>query len=125
MIMRLPVLPSGRRVDALVGLTDLAPTFLAAAGRTASTIDPDGSDLLPLAHGVACPVRDGLFGQYHGGQLGLYCAMDDRHKYVYSAADRRESLSEVGSDETVDLLDGQGQAGAQSGPRSPPAFGMS
>ncbi|WP_159619118.1 sulfatase [Ruania rhizosphaerae] len=97
-------IPEGGRSDALVGLIDLAPTFLAATGTAATTLDPDGASVLPVATGAQDAIRDTWFGQYHHGPEGLYCAMNSRYKYIYSAADGREALLQVGSDETVDLL---------------------
>jgi arylsulfatase A-like enzyme len=65
----------------LTSLIDIAPTLLAAAG--------DDAAGQPL-QGVAA--RDGVYGQFQTGELGLYMAMTPRWKYVYSAADRREYL---------------------------------
>lgn len=104
MVLRWPGrLPTGAAPEALAGLTDLAPTVLAATGAAPAGVDPDGHDLLPVATGESRAVREVWFGQYHAGPLALYCAMDADHKYVYSAADDRESLYRVGSDETEDL----------------------
>jgi arylsulfatase len=96
-------IPQGLGADALTGLTDLAPTLLAATGVGAAGLEPDGYDLLPVATGSASSVRDVLLGQFHVGAQALYCAMDASYKYVYSAADHRETMYEVGSDETRDL----------------------
>jgi arylsulfatase A-like enzyme len=80
--------PAGEERHDLVGLTDVAPTLLAAAGLPAA-----GRNL--LAPGL--PRRDVLVGQFSRGATGLYLAMDDQYKYVYSAADDRESLLRVGT----------------------------
>lgn len=82
----------------LVGLTDVAPTLLAAAGATDTGVpvaedDEGGRDLLAGDQ----PSRRTLFGQFQHGRAGLYLAMDGEHKYVYSAADDRESLLRVGT----------------------------
>lgn len=104
LVLSLPgVVPAGRRVEALAGLVDVAPTIMAAVGHRPVTLEPDGHDLLPVAAGDRDGVRKILVGQYNEGAYGLYCAMNDSYKYVYSAADRRESLFALGSDETVDL----------------------
>lgn len=50
----------GNRVDALVGLTDLAATFLEAAGVDVPP-DMDSRSLLPLARGETQPGRDAVF----------------------------------------------------------------
>ena len=46
-----------------------------------------------------------LYGQYHHRELGICLSMDSRAKYTYSAPDRSEALYQVGSDETVNLID--------------------
>lgn len=98
-------LPSGHTVDALTGLTDVAPTLLSLAGVPADGLDVDGHDLAPLARGDVDRVRDLHVGQYQERELGLYFVTNGKYKYVYSAADDRETLLRVGSpqDDTVDL----------------------
>jgi arylsulfatase A-like enzyme len=100
MILAGPGVPEGVEVDALVGLTDLAPTFRAAAGID-SAAPGSGRDLRAVA--VDGAGRELLVGQYNERERGLYFATDGRHKYIYSAPDRREWLLEIGTDETVDL----------------------
>lgn len=51
---------AGQRVDAFVSLTDLAATFLEAAG-VAVPEDMDSLSLLPLARGETQPGRDAIF----------------------------------------------------------------
>lgn len=101
LILAGPGVPADAHVESLVGLTDLAPTFRAAAGLT-GTASGHGLDLRALASGAGG--RELLIGQYNEGARGLYFATDGRHKYIYSAADHREWLLEVGTDETVDLV---------------------
>ncbi|WP_162606228.1 sulfatase [Jiangella asiatica] len=96
-------IPDDAVSSALAGLTDIAPTVLAATGADPGGLDPDGHDLLPVATGRQESVRDVLLGQYHVGAHALYFAMNPRYKYTYSAADDRECLYQVGSDETTDL----------------------
>jgi arylsulfatase len=98
-------LPQGRSVNALIGLEDLAPTLLAAAGIDTAALAADGIDLLPLASGEIDHGHDHLIGQFQQAATGLYLSMDRDFKYIYSAADHRELLLRVGSqtDETVDL----------------------
>ncbi|SDU68456.1 sulfatase family protein [Jiangella alkaliphila] len=111
-LSRPATLPAGAARPALAGLTDVAPTVLAATGADPAGLDPDGLDLLPVATGGQETVRDVLLGQYHVGAEALYLAMNARHKYTYSAADDRESLYEVGGDETADLA-GDGRHDAE------------
>lgn len=93
-------IPAGRTTDALLGLTDLAPTLVAAGGGAA--LDTDGHDILPLLQGRVAAVREHQFGQFSDAGTGLYLCMDSEHKYVYSAPDDRELLLRVG-DDTRDL----------------------
>lgn len=97
--------PCGRTTDALVGLTDVAPTCLAAAGLRDTAVAADGTDLAPLARGEVSRLRDLHYGQYQENEQGLYFVTDGTYKYVYSAASHREQLFLVGSahDDTVDL----------------------
>ncbi|BDP44315.1 arylsulfatase (plasmid) [Deinococcus aetherius] len=85
-------LPAGTETHALVGLADLPPTLLSAAGVDSAPLSPDGVNLLPLLHGEVGRVREVLTGQFQHGPLGLYLSMNERHKYIYSAADDLEIL---------------------------------
>lgn len=83
-------LPAGEVRSQLVGLADVAATLLAAAGVEVAGLD--GLDLAPVARDAACLTRQHLIGQLGERDHGLYLAMDDRWKYIYSAPDQREIL---------------------------------
>ncbi len=93
--------PAGEMRDHLVGLSDVVPTILAATGGH-DRLDVDGIDLLPIARDSAVHGREILFGQLAEGGLGLYLAMDEAWKYVYSAPDDREYLTHRGSGDGVE-----------------------
>ncbi|AKJ65557.1 sulfatase [Kiritimatiella glycovorans] len=71
-----------------VSLIDLMPTFLAAAGSDAEAMD--GVDLAEIASGAGD--REWVFGQYQDARAGIYMAVSERWKYIYSAPDDREFL---------------------------------
>ncbi len=86
-------LPSGAVREDLVGLQDVTPTMLAAAGiADADGPEFDGVSLLPAAGEGSSTGRPYLFSQIKERELGMYCAMDDEWKYIYSAPDRMEIL---------------------------------
>lgn len=84
--------PAGRTINAMTGLTDLAPTITRAAGLIDDGLVHDGFDLLPLVQGAVDHIRELHFGQYQRGQLGLYFVSDGVYKYIWSAPDDRELL---------------------------------
>ena len=85
-------LPEGVVREHLVGLQDVTPTLLAAAGLDAQQADFDGMPLLSIAQDGGAAGRPYLFGQIKEKNLGMYCAMDNAWKYVYCAPDRMELL---------------------------------
>ena len=95
--------PAGARPEAVTGHSDLAPTICAAIGARLPEPAPAGFDLAPVLADDQAAVRTGLVGQFNDGATGLYAWLGTDRKYIYSAADRRELLLEVGSDETADL----------------------
>lgn len=86
-------LPAGVVRDQLVGLSDVVPTLLAAAGVDAAShgMRPDGTSLLPVARENA-PTRDTLIGQVGKGAETELGAITREWKYIYSCADNRELL---------------------------------
>lgn len=89
MICRLPgMFETGSVCDAPVGLIDIMPTALAAAGMSAENMD--GEDLAKIADGTSG--RDVVFGHYQGELAGIYMAVTREWKYIWSAADNRELL---------------------------------
>ena len=85
-------LPEGVVREHLVGLQDVAPTMLAAAGVEHRQPECDGASLLTAARDGGGLDRPYLFGQIREKQLGMYCAMNEEWKYIYSAPDRMEIL---------------------------------
>jgi arylsulfatase A-like enzyme len=92
-----PGFGAGRRVSAPATLIDILPTITRVAGVPT-----------PTTEGTALqdPVPDrAAFGQYQRGELGLYCVVTNRWKYIWSAPDRREYLLDRRNDpaETMNL----------------------
>lgn len=85
-------LPEGAVREHLVGLQDITPTLLRAAGIEDDCPKFDGMSLLAAAGDEAAPGRPYLFGQIKEENLGMYCAMNEEWKYVYCAPDRMELL---------------------------------
>lgn len=86
---------SGMRCPTPVSLCDLYPTFAEAAGipGEAWTCAADAHSLRDVV-GAGSPRRI-VCSQFQQGWMGQYMASDGRHKYVYSAPDRREWLWRV------------------------------
>ncbi len=86
-------LPQGKVRRQLVGLTDVAPTILDAAGVDPAPfgLRPDGLSLLPAAREDA-PTRPVLIGQVGKGASAHLAALNADWKYVYAAGDNRELL---------------------------------
>ena len=85
-------LPEGVVREHLVGLQDVTPTLLAAAGLDQQVPDLDGMSLLAAAGCAGTVGRPYLFGQIKEKNLGMYCAMNEEWKYIYCAPDRMELL---------------------------------
>lgn len=81
-------LPSGGKVDSFVSLTDLAATFLEAAGIPRRD-DMDARSLLPLARGETQPGRDAVFvererhANVRKGDLGYPVRGIRTHDFLY------------------------------------------
>ncbi len=82
--------PAGRVVTTPVSLVDIAPTFLDAGGARIGSHTLAGQDLARIA-ADDMPGRT-VFSQYSFADTGVYMAVDERHKYIYSTADRATLL---------------------------------
>ena len=83
------IVEPGRRVDAMVSLTDFAPTFLELGGAEPRT-ERDGQSLVPfLKHDPPAEWRDELHTQCNGVELYYTqrSVMTDKWKYVYNGFD--------------------------------------
>lgn len=82
-------------VSVPISLLDLAPAFLTAAGHAGPPPNPlDGTDLLPLLHGVEPKRERTLFWRQPYGETRK-AARKGRWKYLY---DSHELLFDLGSD---------------------------
>ncbi len=102
-------IPSGKTRTQLAGLTDVVPTFLAAAGADPAQhgLKPDGLSLLDCARDDA-PTRDVHIGQVGRGPQAHFMALSDHWKYTYMAGENRELLLRYRGDdpELHDYLQG-------------------
>jgi arylsulfatase A-like enzyme len=83
------VVGEGRVCDELVSLMDLMPTFLEVADAPVPG-DIDARSLWPLLRDEPDDVRDAVFGEYHGDEMGFYSqrmVRTKRYKYVFNAPD--------------------------------------
>lgn len=106
MIARLPGLfPAGQRIAPPVSLIDVTATFLNAAGTGFHTHECAGRPLTEAVEGRPEARERTIFSQWNCDSQGLYLAIDQRWKYVWSAADQRELLFDRLEDpgETRDL----------------------
>ena len=85
-------LPEGVVREHLVGLQDVTPTLLSAAGMQLDQPEFDGMPLLSVAQDGSSAGRPYLFGQIKEKNHGMYCAMNEEWKYIYCAPDRLEIL---------------------------------
>lgn len=99
MIVVDPEGPQGVRCEKPVSLVDIMPTFLQAAG-TKSETALSGESLLDIANGTV--EREWIACQYHRNEYGMYMAVSQRYKYIFSAPDDKEWLFDlkVDPDET-------------------------
>lgn len=95
LIMAGPDLPKNVRCENPVSLVDLFPTFLQAAG-TQPKEQVSGNSLADIATGKVR--RERVFAQYNRGQYGMYMAVTERFKYIYSAPDDKEWLFDLRTD---------------------------
>ncbi len=87
---------AGTRHEGVTSLLDLHPTFLAAAGSEQPTVCEEGKDLASVADGGVGERT--VYSQLQTDGIGLHMAVNERRKYVYSAADEREWLFDLESD---------------------------
>lgn len=95
MIMMHPDLPKGQVCSTPVSLVDIMPTFLQYAGIEQQE-DYSGESLADIAGGSM--VRNMVFGQYHRNEYGVYMAVTEKYKYIYSAPDNKEWLFDLAAD---------------------------
>ena len=89
-------LPEGRREEGPVGLHDLMPTLLAAAGAPVPA-GIDGLDLSAMLRGGP-PVREKLVAQCHDAPRQQYMVRDRRWKYLYHQDGAVEELFDLDAD---------------------------
>lgn len=95
LIMVHPEMDKGICCEKPVSLVDILPTFLQYAG-----IEPkenySGNSLKDIVSGSV--EREAVYGQYHRGEYGMYMAVAEKYKYIYSAPDNREWLYDLEAD---------------------------
>ena len=99
--------PSGIASDCPVGLQDVLPTCLSAAGVPAPEI-VTGKDLMPICRGQTDSVRDMLHledGGTYTPDDGYHALLSERYKYVWYSQRQTEHLFDLAEDanETRDL----------------------
>jgi arylsulfatase A-like enzyme len=90
------------RTEAPVGLQDIMPTLLDAAGVSVPG-HCTGRSLMPLVRGEDMPPRDVLHGEHadqYGMQEGMHYLTDGRHKYIWYVQSGRELLFDLRADPT-------------------------
>lgn len=85
----------GSMCDKPVSLVDILPTFLDFAGIKPEE-DFSGDSLVKIA--VEAVDRNMVFGQYNRNEYGMYMAVTNRLKYIYSAPDNKEWLYDLKTD---------------------------
>jgi arylsulfatase A-like enzyme len=86
--------PQGATCQRVTSLVDVMPTLLAAADVDRSAYTLAGQDLAEVAADTSGSIFGGrtIYSQYQHDKEGVYMACNERHKYFYSAPDRREFL---------------------------------
>ena len=105
-------LPEGRQEEGLIGLHDLMPTLLAAAGEPVPA-GIDGLDLSAMLRGGG-PVREALVAQCHDAPRQQYMVRDRRWKYIYHQDGAVEELFDLDADphELCDLSESASEPAA-------------
>lgn len=105
MIARFPgIFPENYRCSNPATLLDLYPTFTSIAGVPAGQLVKEGIRLNDV---MEHPAGDRIvFSQFSQNQLGLYMAVDNDFKYIFSAADDKEWLFDLVNDplETINKI---------------------
>ncbi len=86
----------GKQVNTPVTLVDLFPTFANASGSDEPLPSAEGQDLQQIASGDT--ERQYAYSQFSEKEKGLYMIVSREYKYIYSAADRKEWLFDLGKD---------------------------
>ena len=81
---------AGKRCNEPVSLVDIMPSSCNAAGCDLNDVEQDGIDLADASTGK--PSRKYVFSQYQSKDRGIYMAVCNDWKYVYSAGDNQEFL---------------------------------
>jgi len=86
--------PAGLRCQVPTSLVDIMSTFLSAAGIDPTSYGRDGLDLGEVVRdaGSTTMQERTIYSQFQRDALGVYMAVSQRYKYLYSAPDRREFL---------------------------------
>lgn len=82
--------PAGAQCRTACSLVDIYPTLLEAAGVPGEGLSLDGVDLAGLA--AAGESDRTVYAQFQRAERGLYMGVNQRWKYVFSAADQRTYL---------------------------------
>lgn len=94
LVLRAPGIEEpGQPIDQAVSLLDIFPTFASATGAEIPAPSPEGTDLFTIAAGDC--QRQYVYSQFSEGPTGLYMIASRDHKYIYSAADRKEWLFDL------------------------------
>jgi choline-sulfatase len=95
MLIQAPGIKGGQKIETPVTLLDIFPTILDYAN-ISTELDLSGESMLKLAIGEVD--RELVFGQFQKEENGMYMAVSDSFKYVYSAPDQREWLYDLKRD---------------------------
>lgn len=106
LLIKSPGGPS-RKVRGGVLTLDIMPTILEATGTSIPPVD--GMSLWPILQGEEMELRENLYMEFHGDELGLYSQrilLNPRYKYVYNGPDIDELYDlDLDPHEIVNLVD--------------------
>lgn len=95
MLMVHPDMEKSEACSIPVSLVDIFPTFLQYAG-IPSEVNLSGDSMLDIATGAV--ERDMVYGQFQRDDNGVYMAVTESYKYIYSAPDNKEWLYDLAVD---------------------------